>query len=75
MRGILGLVSNHCSGIGPHLGLRVSREVFLELRQEDQGSSRVATGIWGNILGCKKGVKNSFLVTWGNSGLLSSGYT
>jgi len=31
--------------------------VFLELWQEAQGSSRVVMGIWGNLLGCKKGVK------------------
>ena len=50
VRGDSGFLSRCFRGIGPHL----------ELRHETRGSSRVVTGIWGNISSCKKGVKLAF---------------
>ena len=46
--------------MGPHLALKMDLVVFLNLRQEVRGFSRVLTGIWGNLLRFKKEVKPLF---------------
>ena len=55
-----GFLSSRCGVMGPHLALRRDLVVFLDLHREGQGSSRVSTGIWGNLSRCKKEVKPLF---------------
>ena len=58
---------HRCIEFGPHFGLSRDIVFFLMLQQEAQGSSQIATGIWRNLLSCKKGDKASFPVPYGNS--------
>ena len=44
LRGNVGFLSRHFSGIGPHLTLRGNLVAFLQLQQEAWGSCRVETG-------------------------------
>ena len=56
----VGFLSRHCSGKGPDLALRGDSRGFLELHQEDWGSSLVVTGTSGTLSSCLRKVKSPF---------------